>query len=63
MVAPEQGFGHNQKQIYQNNLSIGEGWTLFGKTLQRIKSPIFDFPIITTNLSYLKLIKAELKKI
>ena len=38
------------------------GWTLFGKTLQRIKSPIFDFPIITTNLSYLKLIKTELKK-
>ena len=38
------------------------GWTLFGKTLQRIKSPIFDYPIITTNLSYLKLIKNELKK-
>ena len=38
------------------------GWTLFGKTLQRIKHPIFDFPIITTNLSYLKLIKIELKK-
>ncbi len=38
------------------------GWTLFGRTLQRIKSPIFDYPIITTNLSYLKLIKNELKK-
>jgi len=38
------------------------GWTLFGKTLQRIKSPIFDYPIITTNLSYLKLIKDELRK-
>jgi len=38
------------------------GWTLFGKTLQRIKGPFFDFPIITTNLSYLKLIKIELKK-
>ena len=38
------------------------GWTLFGKTLQRIKSPIFDYPIITTNLNYLKLIKDELRK-
>ena len=38
------------------------GWTLFGKTLERIKSPIFDYPIITTNLDYLKLIKIELKK-
>jgi mannose-1-phosphate guanylyltransferase len=38
------------------------GWTLFGETLKRIKSPIFDYPIITTNLSYLKLIKNELKK-
>ena len=38
------------------------GWTLFGKTLQRIKSPIFDYPIITTNFSYLNLIKYELKK-
>ena len=38
------------------------GWTLFGKTLERIKSPIFDYPIITTNVSYLKLIKNELRK-
>ena len=27
------------------------GWTLFGKTLDRIKNPIYDYPIITTNLS------------
>ena len=38
------------------------GWTLFGKTLERIKSPIFDAPIITTNLEYLKLVKKHLKK-
>jgi len=38
------------------------GWTLFGKTLQRVKSPIFDYPIITTNLIYLNLIKSELRK-
>ena len=38
------------------------GWTLFGKTLERIKAPIFDYPIITTNLSYLSLIKKQLIK-
>ncbi len=38
------------------------GWTLFGRTLERIKNPIFDYPIITTNLSYLKLVKNHLFK-
>ena len=38
------------------------GWTLFGKTLQRIKSPIFDYPIITTNSAYLNLVKKYLLK-
>ena len=38
------------------------GWTLFGKTLERIKGPIFDYPIITTNLDYLLLVKKHLKK-
>ena len=28
------------------------GWTLFQKTLLRIKNPLFDYPIINTNLSY-----------
>ena len=51
----------SQKNLPKQFIDWG-GWTLFGKTLQRIKSPIFDFPIITTNLTYLKLIKAELKK-
>ena len=36
------------------------GWTLFGKTLERIKGSIFDYPIITTNLAYLKLVKKHL---
>ena len=39
------------------------GWTLFGKTLERIKNPIFDYPIISTNLKYLKEVKKNLKKI
>ena len=38
------------------------GWTLFGKTLDRIKNPIFDYPIITTNLSYLNLVKKHISK-
>jgi len=38
------------------------GWTLFQKTLQRIKNPIFDYPIISTNLSYLKLVRNYLSK-
>ena len=38
------------------------GWTLFGKTLERIKNPIFDYPIISTNLKYIKEIKKFLKK-
>ncbi len=38
------------------------GWTLFGKTLQRIKDTVFDYPIISTNLKYLKEIKKNLKK-
>ena len=38
------------------------GWTLFQKTLQRINSSIFDYPIISTNSSYLKLVRKYLKK-
>jgi len=38
------------------------GWTLFGKTLDRVKNSIFDYPIITTNLNYLNLVKKHLKK-
>ncbi len=38
------------------------GWTLFGKTLGRIKGSWFDYPIISTNLKYLKEIKKHLKK-
>jgi len=38
------------------------GWTLFGKTLERIRNPIFDYPIITTNYAYLNLVKKFLSK-
>ena len=37
------------------------GWTLFEKTLKRIKGSIFDYPIISTNVKFLKKIKFFLK--
>ncbi len=37
-------------------------WTLFGRTLERIKASIYDLPIISTNKKYLKLVKKHLKK-
>ena len=37
-------------------------WTLLGKTLERVKAPIFDAPIISTNAKYLKQVKQHLKK-
>ena len=38
------------------------GWTLFGKTLERVKGSIFDYPIISTNSAYLNLVKRYLLK-
>ena len=38
------------------------GWSLLEKTLDRIKGSIFDYPIISTNLKYLKQVKSYLKK-
>ncbi|MDC0530530.1 sugar phosphate nucleotidyltransferase, partial [Pelagibacteraceae bacterium] len=48
---------HEAKQF----INFGN-WTLLGKTLKRIKNPIFDLPIISTNLRFLKDIKRHLKK-
>ena len=36
-------------------------WTLFGKTLERIKNSIFDYPIISTNRKYISEIKKHLR--
>ena len=38
------------------------GWTLLQKTLDRIKDSVFDYPIISTNSSYLRLVRKYLKK-
>ncbi len=48
---------------YQAKQFINFGnWTLLDKTLERIKSPIFDSPIVSTNLKYLKRVKSHLNK-
>ena len=49
----------NKKNQAKQFIDFG-GWTLFGRTLERIKNPIFDYPIISTNLKYLKDIKKHL---
>ena len=38
------------------------GWSLFGKTLERVKDSLFDDPVISTNLKYLNEIKKNLNK-
>ncbi len=51
----------SKKNLAKQFIDFG-GWTLLGKTLSRIKNPIFDYPIISTNLNYLKLVKKYLAK-
>jgi len=48
---------HQAKQF----INFGN-WTLLGKTLERLKTSIFDYPIISTNTKYLKQVKQHLKK-
>ena len=38
------------------------GWSLIQKTLERVKKPFFDYPVISTNLKYLKEVRSNLKK-
>ena len=52
-----------EKKKHQAKQFIDFGnWTLLGKTLERIKAPLFDYPIISTNLKFLKDVKKHLKK-
>ena len=51
----------SKKNLAKQFINFG-GWTLFQRTLERIKNPIFDYPVISTNLSYLKLVRKHLKK-
>ena len=51
----------SKKNLAKQFIDFG-GWTLFQKVLDRIKNPIFDYPIISTNLSYLRLVREHLRK-
>ena len=51
----------SKKNIPKQFINFG-GWTLFEKTLQRIKSPMFDYPIISTNSAYVHLVQQHLLK-
>ena len=51
----------SKKNLAKQFIDFG-GWTLFQKTLERIKNPIFDHPIISTNTSYLNLVQKYLLK-
>ncbi len=51
----------SRKNLAKQFINFG-GWTLLQKTLQRINNPIFDYPIISTNIVYLKLVRNYLKK-
>ena len=53
-------WSESEKKLPKQFIDWG-GWTLFGKTLERIKGAMFDYPIITTNAAYLKLVKKYLK--
>jgi len=52
----------NQKNHEAKQFIDFGGWTLIQKTLERVKNPIFDYPIISTNIKYLKQVRKSLKK-
>ena len=52
----------NQKNHEAKQFIDFGGWSLIQKTLARVKNPIFDYPIISTNLKYLKQVRHHLKK-
>ena len=51
----------SKKNVPKQFIDFG-GWNLFKKSLERVKNPIFDYPIISTNFKYLKNIKKNLKE-
>ena len=53
----------NQKKHLPKQFIDFGGWNLFEKALIRCRSSVFDDPIISTNLKYLKHIKKYLKKL
>ena len=53
----------NQKKYLPKQFIDFGGWNLFEKALIRCRASVFDDPIISTNLKYLKHIKKYLKKL
>ena len=51
----------SKKNLPKQFIDFG-GWNLFKRCLERVKNPIFDYPIISTNIKYLKNIKKYLKE-
>ena len=51
----------NQKKHQAKQFIDFGNWTLLGKTLERIKSSLYDSPIISTNKKYLNEVKKHLK--
>jgi len=51
----------SKKNLAKQFIDFG-GWNLLEKTLLRIKGATFDYPIISTNSKYIKLVKKYLKK-
>ena len=52
---------YNKNSLPKQFVDFG-GWNLFEKVLLRLKNPIFDTPIISTNKKYLNHVKKYLKK-
>ena len=52
---------NNKNSLPKQFVDFG-GWNLFEKVLLRLKNPIFDTPIISTNKKYLNHVKKYLKK-
>ena len=52
---------HSKNNLPKQFIDFG-GWSLLMKTLERVKDPIFDTPILSTNVKYLKILKKFLKK-
>ncbi len=52
----------NQKNHQAKQFIDFGGWNLIQKALERIKNPVFDYPLISTNFKYLKKIRQTLKE-
>jgi len=51
----------SKKNLPKQFIDFG-GWNLFKRSLERINHPIFDYPIISTNIEYSKNIKKNLRE-